>query len=154
MKYTPEELLIRQRPGYGEFVIASLLALALATVACYEAILPEPNYSLCALLSVVAVFSGAVAAFSLLETHIHAVRAQETLTLKRHFLNIASSRRIPLAHIRDVRMEPALFHRAGLRVTFRSGRALSLTFPPVPGDRFWLDKLALDLTSFLPRHTG
>lgn len=154
MKYTPEELLIRQRPGYGEFAIALLVALTLATVACYEAILPEPNYALCALLSAVAACSATVAAFSLLETHIHAVRAQETLTLKRHFLNIASSRRIPLGHIRDVRMEPALFQRAGLRITFRSGRALSLTFPPVPGDRFWLDKLALDLTTFLPRHTG
>lgn len=154
LKYTPEELLIRQRPGYVEFGIAALVAFVLTSYACYEAILPEPDYALCALLAIVSSFFGAVAAFSLLETHIHAVRAQETLTLKRHFLNIGSSRRIALAHIREVRMEPALFHRAGLSVTFRSGRSLSLTFPPVPGDRFWLDKLALDLATFLPRHSA
>jgi len=154
LKYTPEELLIRQRPGYAEFAISLLLALGLASYACYEAILPEPDFALCALLAAIASCCSAVAAFSLLETHIHAVRAQGTLTLKRHFLNIGSSRRIPLAHIREVRMEPALFHRAGLGVTFRSGRTLSLTFPPVPGDRFWLDKLALDLATFLPRQSS
>jgi hypothetical protein len=86
-----------------------------------------------------------------LESQIHAQRATSMLTVQRRFLTISSTRRIQLAQIREVRMEPALFHRAGLSAVMRSGRLVSLTFPPVPGDRFWLDKLALDLSSFVPK---
>jgi hypothetical protein len=151
LKYTPEEILIRQRPGYGEFAAAALVALLALAYAAYESILPEPNFALCGLLATVAVFFAGVSAFSLLETRIHAQRTNTTMTVQRRFLTLASTRRIRLAQVREVHMEPALFHRAGISVVMRSGRRISLTFPPVPGDRFWLDKLSLDLTTFIPR---
>ena len=151
LKYTPEEILIRQRPGYAEFAVSALLVCLLLGYAAYESVLPDTNLALCGLLGVLALAGATVAAFSLLETRIHVLRAGATLTVQRRFLTLASTRRLQLGRIREVRMEPALFHRAGLSAVLRSGGMLSLTFPPVPGDRFWLDKLALDLSSFLPR---
>jgi len=151
LKYTPEEILIRQRPGYAEFALSSLIACLLLAYAAYEAVMPDTNLALCGLLAAVAFFWSGVAAFSLLETRIHAQRSAALLTVQRRFLTLASTRRLQLGHIREVRMEPALFHRAGLSAVLRSGRRISLTFPPVPGDRFWLDKLSLDLASFVPR---
>lgn len=151
LKYTAEELLIRQRPGYGEFALASLGGCALFGYAVYEAVLPEPNVMLCALLACAASICAAIGALALLETSIHMVRATSGLTLTRRFLRLASTRRIPLSSVREVRSEPAIFQRAALAAYLANGQSLALTFPPVPGDRFWLDKLALDLTTFLPR---
>ncbi|MEP7364007.1 MAG: hypothetical protein ABI972_12185 [Acidobacteriota bacterium] len=151
LKYTPEEILIRQRPGYVEFAVSTILAGLLLGYTAYESVLPDTNLALCGLLAAVAFLCSAVAAFSLLESRFHAQRNTGTLILQRRFLTLGSTRRIQLEKIREVRMEPALFHRAGLSAVLRSGRLISLTFPPVPGDRFWLDKLALDLSSFVPR---
>lgn len=142
---------MRQRRGFGEFAVAALLALALSGYAAYETVMPDSNFALAGLLAAIALAPSAVAAFSLTESRIHVQRASAMLTLQRRFVTLASSRRIPLAEIREVRMEPHLFHRAGLSAVMRSGRLVSLTFPPVPGDRFWLDKLALDLSSFVPK---
>lgn len=146
-------MLIRQRPGYGEVALASLGGFALLAYAGYEAILPESNLFLCALLACAACGFAAIAAFSLLETRIHMVRGADGLTLTRRFLRLDSTRHIALSRIREVRSEPALFQRAALAAYLTTGQSLALTFPPVPGDRFWLDKLALDLTTFLPRHS-
>lgn len=151
LKYTAEELLIRQRPGYGEFALALLGVCGLLAYAGYEAVLPEANLVLCALLACAASICAAIAALALLETRIHMVRATGGLILTRRFLRLDSTRRIPLSSVREVRSEPAIFQRAALAAYLANGQSLALTFPPVPGDRFWLDKLALDLTTFLPR---
>jgi hypothetical protein len=151
LKYTPEEILMRQRPGYAEFALSSVIVCLLLGYAAYESVMPDTNFALCALLAAAAFFWAAIAAFSLLETHIHAQRSTAELTIKRRFVRLASTRRVQLSQIREVRMEPALFHRAGLSLVLRCGRRISLTFPPVPGDHFWLDKLSLDLSTFVPR---
>ena len=143
--------MIRQRPGYLEFCLSAFLCAVLLGYAAYESILPDTNLALCGLLAAIAFFFAGIAALALLETRIHADRSTNTLVVQRRFLSLSSKRRIVLSHIRDVMVEPALFHRAGLCASLQSGRRIPLTYPPVPGDRFWLTKLSLDLSSFVPK---